>query len=145
MSKVAQIMLSRFTTLYGEPRSPDVEGFMREYDDALRNMSDPVLRAATDLLVRRQKHRTWPTIGECYAACNEAAEAMKIKSEQPVFTQSKRVPPDENELNRQRLAKEWRDRMVEQYGSIDDALEAHQRKRGSMLASRSSTFRRPSA
>lgn len=144
MSHVVEIMLSRFATLYGEPKTPNVDAYMAEYVAALKGTSPAVLREATDHLVRTNRHRSWPTIGDCTAACTDAADKLSPRdaSKRNFVPRSIIEPPSEAELERNRLAREWRERMVAEYGSVDRALEAHQRQRNSVpMASRKSTFK----
>jgi hypothetical protein len=146
MSNVLSIMIARFMTLYGEPKTDDLNSFMAEYDTAMSGMSPDVLKAATDMLVRRTMWRTWPTVGSCVATCTEAANRINpLRAPETSYAKSgaNRAPPDAHELERTRAAKEWRDLVAAEYGSVEMALEAHQRRRNAVpMASRTSTFRR---
>lgn len=146
MNDVAEIMLARFMTLYGEPKTNDIDAYMAEYVRALRGMSRQVLQGGTDRLVKSHKHRNWPTIGEAYDACQRAADELSQKQtarERNVpYVPSRRAPYSaEMEASWER-ARIWRQEMVDQYGSVDAALRAHARinNQGGM-ASKKSTFK----
>lgn len=143
MSAVIDLMLSRFTTLYGEPKTENLSAFMGEYVSALRNASPDVLRAATDALIRTNTHRSWPTIGRCMEAVTLAADERAPRDKTSTsYRRSLVAPPSAEELEKRRLAKEWRDQMEAEFGSVEKALEAHQRKRNAVpMASRKSSFR----
>lgn len=146
MSHVADVMLGRFITLYCEPKTHDVDAYMAEYVKALDGMSREVVAAATDRLVKAHRHRNWPTIGECYDACQRAADELSQKrkaydSNIP-YVPSRRAPySPEMEASWER-ARIWRQEMVDQYGSVDAALNVHARmnNQGGM-ASKKSTFK----
>ena len=74
MSDVQELMLSRFLTLYGEPKTDSLDGFFDEYERALRGFHREILQAAADMVIRAQEYRSWPTPGECVKACHVAAE-----------------------------------------------------------------------
>jgi hypothetical protein len=68
------IMLARLWRLYGMPDTPDPAGYIDEFARQVRGFSDVELHAATDHIVRKRDRikRTWPTIGECLGACENA-------------------------------------------------------------------------
>ena len=71
--------LVRLQTMYGEPDSDDTAAFMREYVRLLKGFSARTLEAAGDLVLRRNRFKTWPTIGECIKACEDANEEAAAK------------------------------------------------------------------
>lgn len=76
MSPHVNRLLTRFTALYGTPRTEDLEAFALEYDRALRGYSAAVLSEAGDVVVRNHTFRAWPTPGECVAACREIGRRL---------------------------------------------------------------------
>jgi hypothetical protein len=81
MSDVQDLMLSRFLTLYGEPKTDNLEAFFDEYERALRGMARDILSAAADRVIKATDGRWWPTPGECVKACNVEAERMALDRE----------------------------------------------------------------
>jgi hypothetical protein len=77
------IMLERLGLMYGKPDVDNVAGFLTEYAKALRIYSADELTRATDHMIRTRKYKTWPTVGECIGACEEAREAHRIKRPAP--------------------------------------------------------------
>jgi hypothetical protein len=148
MSHVITHMLSRFRTLYDDPKTDDVDGYLMEYVHALDGASPEVLNAATDSLVRKNRYRKWPTIGECMdevtrIADERANDKRRLHGDTYIKRNSMLGPPDAEQLERQRLGKEWRDQMEREYGSVEKAIEAHQRKRNAIgMASKKSTFKK---
>lgn len=81
MSDVQDLMLARFLTLYGEPKTDNIEAFFDEYERALRGMAREIISAAADRVIKVQDGRWWPTPGECVKACNVEAERIAIDRE----------------------------------------------------------------
>ena len=77
MSLVQDLVLARFLTLYGEPKTDCLEAFIGEYESALTGYAPDVLRGAADRVIRDQEFRSWPTPGECVKACESAAFALE--------------------------------------------------------------------
>lgn len=73
---VFSTIIGRLLTLYGEPKTENVEGYLTEYAERLKGYSDTELEAAADDLIGRQMFRSWPTIAECVKACDAARIAM---------------------------------------------------------------------
>lgn len=84
MSDVQDLVLARFLTLYGEPKTDNLESFIGEYERALAGMSKEVLKGAADRVIRAQEFRSWPTPGECVKACH--AEAERIATQNSRFS-----------------------------------------------------------
>jgi hypothetical protein len=72
MSDVYDLVVSRFTTVFGPPTTDDHDRFVAEYYRALDGTDPELLRAAMDIVLDRQKLPVWPTIGECKLAVLEA-------------------------------------------------------------------------
>jgi len=81
MSTVQELILARFLTLYGEPKTDNIEAFFDEYERALRGIAKDVLSLGADRVIRAQEFRSWPTPGECVKACHVEAERMAIERE----------------------------------------------------------------
>lgn len=69
-------MLKTFSTMYGEPRTDDVRGFLGMFADALRGFDAKVLKSAADDVVKSRTIPTWPTIAEALEACERASQRM---------------------------------------------------------------------
>lgn len=78
-------IVARFGRLFGEPTTPDFEGYVAEYRKALAGTAAHILAEAVDLVVKRHKYRNWPTVAECVEAVNEVAEqhAARRQRERP--------------------------------------------------------------
>jgi len=72
-------MLERLLLMYGAPETDDAEAYLGEYARQLRNYSVDELSRATDIIFRSRRFKTWPTIGECIQAAEEAREQLKEK------------------------------------------------------------------
>ena len=86
MSAVRDVVIRRFVTVFGEPKTDNSSAMVAEYERALRGTSPEVLQRAVDKLLRKTKFRVWPTIGECMDAVREAisdARAVSGKSREP--------------------------------------------------------------
>lgn len=69
-------MVETLLAVFGEPRSPDPENFLRTYVNALKGPG-PVLDAAAQIILRSHRVSTWPTIGECLDAIELAGKQSK--------------------------------------------------------------------
>lgn len=75
MKHVLQAVVSRFVTLYGEPRTDNAEALYGEYVRALKDFDQDALELAVDEIVKLHTFPTWPTPGEVYKqALVEAAK-----------------------------------------------------------------------
>lgn len=81
MSAIQELVLARFLTLYGEPKTDNLESFIAEYEAALAGMGREVLISGANRVIRAQEFRSWPTPGECVKACHAEAERMAIERE----------------------------------------------------------------
>jgi len=72
-------MLERLLLMYGAPETDDAEAYLGEYARQLRNYTVDELSRATDIIFRSRRFKTWPTIGECIQAAEEAREQLKEK------------------------------------------------------------------
>lgn len=66
--------LMRLQTMYGEPDSDNPAAFLAEYARLLKKYSGSTLDKACDLVLRNNRYKTWPTIGECVSCCEDAIE-----------------------------------------------------------------------
>lgn len=73
MSNVKSVVIKRFLTVFGPPKTDNVEAMFAEYERALARNSTEVLHRAVDKILRKTKFRAWPTIGECVDAVQSAA------------------------------------------------------------------------
>jgi hypothetical protein len=78
MSKksVFPLMLDRFMTLYGAPRTENDAGFIREYALALGGYSDSVLEKAASRIIADHVFPSWPILGQCVKVCNAVAAEL---------------------------------------------------------------------
>lgn len=85
MSNVKSVVIKRFLTVFGPPKTDNVEAMFAEYERALARNSTEVLHRAVDKILRKTKFRAWPTIGECVDAVQSAAgdlnEPLKDRAE----------------------------------------------------------------
>lgn len=81
MSDVQDLMFTRFLTLYGEPKTDNLESFFEEYERVLKGTAKDILQLATDRVIKEQQFRSWPTPGECVKAVNAEAERKAIERE----------------------------------------------------------------
>jgi hypothetical protein len=81
MSAVQDLMLGRFLTLYGEPKTDNLEAFFDEYERALKGTAREILQLAADRVIKAQEFRSWPTPGECLKAVQAEAERKAIELE----------------------------------------------------------------
>jgi len=73
---VLQAVVSRFVTLYGEPRTDSAEALYSEYVRALKDFDQEALELAVDEIVKMHTFPTWPTPGEVYKQA--VTEASKL-------------------------------------------------------------------
>lgn len=103
MSVVNDKIIRRFANCYGEPKAPDVDGFLDEYERVLKGYSADTLRKAADEIIANHVFPSWPTPGECNLACQRICELERPRSwERPSETVSNWKPPTEEEKCRNR-------------------------------------------
>lgn len=84
MKHVLQAVVSRFVTLYGEPRTDNAEALYSEYVRALKDFDQEALEAAVDEVVKAHTFPTWPTPGEVYKQALTEAAKLYAKRPKPV-------------------------------------------------------------
>jgi hypothetical protein len=94
MKHVLQAVVSRFVTLYGEPRTDNHEALYSEYVRALKDFDQEALELAVDEVVKSHTFPTWPMPGEVY---KQALSRSRRSS-----TPSARAPAQLPELKRAR-------------------------------------------
>jgi hypothetical protein len=67
-------LLSRLMTVYGEPKTDDVEGFIREYRRVLAGYSDKVIEKAADKAIETSLF--WPRPAEIKAIAYSVAASV---------------------------------------------------------------------
>lgn len=77
MSVVFDVVIRRFVTVFGEPKTDRPDAMIAEYEKALDGNTSEVLNRAVDNLFKRTKFRVWPTIGECIVAVKEASQDLR--------------------------------------------------------------------
>lgn len=103
MSAVNDKIIRRFANCYGEPKAPDVDGFLDEYERVLGGYSADTLRKAADEIIANHTYPTWPTPGECNAACQRICEREAPRSwEKPKESDYRWEPPSEEQRRRNR-------------------------------------------
>lgn len=80
MSHVLDTVVSRFLTIYGEPRTDNAEALYSEYVRALKDFGVVALDLAVDEIVKMHTFPTWPTPGEVYKQA--VIEASKLYAKQ---------------------------------------------------------------
>ena len=84
---VKELIIQRFLTLYGPPKTNDKKAFFAEYQRALGGVAPDILKAAADKAIDGHTYPSWPTIGEVVEAVKSVAEqrAMeRLRMPQPV-------------------------------------------------------------
>lgn len=71
-----QTLLDRFTTMYGEPKTDDVAGYVETYANALEGFNAAILDAAILRIIRNHTYPSWPTVGECVKVCRQVASEL---------------------------------------------------------------------
>lgn len=78
--KVVEHFIKPLRSMFGDPPGDDPKQALKIYIQSLDKYSPDVLSTASIGLIRRQARRTWPTVAECLAACDDAAhEAYKAR------------------------------------------------------------------
>lgn len=113
MKHVLTAVVSRFVTLYGEPRTDNAEALYSEYVRALKDFDQEALEAAVDEIVRMHTFPTWPTPGEVYKqALTEAAKLYAKRPrpapmpEQPKREDGRYVLTEEQKAHNRRMIEE---------------------------------------
>lgn len=83
MKHVLQAVVSRFVTLYGEPRTDSAEALYSEYVRALKDFDQEALEAAVDEIIKQHTFPTWPTPGEVYKQALTEAAKLYAKRKKP--------------------------------------------------------------
>lgn len=76
MSIVDEMVFKRFTILYGDPKTSDVESFFAEYETALKGYSEHILTEAVNRVIKANEFRSWPMPGEICKAASEIGAAI---------------------------------------------------------------------
>lgn len=71
-------ILARFITLYGEPKTDNIETFFDEYIRALKGYAPERLVRAINLVVEKHRFSSWPTIGEVIEVLDDTAPPRKL-------------------------------------------------------------------
>ena len=121
MKHVLDAVVSRFVTLYGEPRTDNAEALYSEYVRALKNFDQDALEAAVDEVVKAHTFPTWPTPGEVYKqALTEAAKlyAKRPKpapqTEQPTREDGRYVLTEEQKAHNRKLIEDLKRQTITQ-------------------------------
>jgi hypothetical protein len=70
---IYDLMLSRFITIYGDPKTDNAEAFLDEFASALEGFSPEIVSKAANKILRTHEYPTWPSLGECVKSCREVA------------------------------------------------------------------------
>jgi hypothetical protein len=118
---VLQAVVSRFVTLYGEPRTDNAEALYSEYVRALKDFDQEALEAAVDEVVKAHTFPTWPMPGEVYKqALTEAAKlyAKRHKpapqTEQPTREDGRYKLTEEQRAHNRRMIEELKRQTITQ-------------------------------
>ena len=74
---MSNVMIEKFVTLYGDPKTEDPKDFLAEYSAALKGFDKPTLKLAAQNIARTRMVRGWPTIAECLEAAKKAEGVAK--------------------------------------------------------------------
>lgn len=111
MDSVFPLMLDRFMTLYGAPKTENDAGFIREYALALGGFSDSVLDKAASRIIAEHTFPGWPVLGQCVKVCRRVAaelsppEPLERTPDLPPRTPEERARVDE-------IVRKFRDGML---------------------------------
>jgi hypothetical protein len=75
--------LNRLLTLYGEPKTDNLELFFAEYVKALGGATADALGRGCDRLVKSHVYKGWPTVAQCIRAIEDAAPRSRPAPEPP--------------------------------------------------------------
>lgn len=89
--------LRRMLTVFGEPKTDNVEAFLGEYERALGGYTEESLKRGADAIINGNTFKAWPTPGKC----REAIEANVPRAE-PNYELSEPAPPPLSEEERKR-------------------------------------------
>jgi hypothetical protein len=112
------------------------------YRSELKNVPPQALKKASVQLIRARKMRVFPMVSDILEAIETVAPPQT--EAQGYNFPSQRAPDNPRDVERYRLAKEWRDKVCAQYGSMDAYLLATAKVRddaGIPMASKRSTFK----
>jgi hypothetical protein len=72
-------MLKRLLLIYGTPDAPNPDAWFAEAAKLLGGYTSTEMDAAVEIILKTRRQRSWPTIGDCVAACQEAREEAAPK------------------------------------------------------------------
>jgi len=104
-------LLSRFGTLFGEPRTDSMAAFFHEYRRALSGYSDAVLEAAGDEVIREHLTRSWPTVAECVKKCREVAPRLVARPPEALPRVVVHNPTDAEKQRVRRILRDFKSNM----------------------------------
>lgn len=84
-------MLSRFITVYGEPKTDDPVAFLEEYARAIDGFDSVIIEEAATRVMRTHEYPTWPTLGEIIGACRMVAYERDPPRVEPLNSEPKPV------------------------------------------------------
>lgn len=73
---VFEHLLDPLVTVYGDPKTGDVQAFLMEYAGLLRDFDAAELAHAKAAIMKTHVHRYFPTPAQCLKACDDAAKAL---------------------------------------------------------------------
>lgn len=108
-------LIQRFIAVFGEPKTPNPEEFLAEFAKAIAGWKLHVLDQVGDEIIR--SNQFWPKPAEV----NDKASALAEKNpNQKSYHFPAHVGPyDAATLERWQLAKEWRQWMIVEFGSLE--------------------------
>lgn len=111
----ASTMLTRFVTLYGPPKTDSVQEFLGEYERALQHFPRDILISATDHLLKRHGFANWPTVAECFAACEQEMALRNRLSRAPAYRPEPvyREPTEEEKAHARALVAAFKRQVAE--------------------------------
>ncbi len=72
MEHVYEHFLNRMTNVFGFPKGDQPRAVLDEYAGMLAGFDASHLRDGCDDILKHHKYKSWPTIGDCYNACQAA-------------------------------------------------------------------------
>jgi hypothetical protein len=112
--------------------------------NALKGYQPKVLAKVAQDIIHERKSRSFPLIGEIREVAERHTPKRYDDAPKTYFGRSMRAPDSPEQLERYRLAKEWRDKVCASHGSVDEWLRAtvHRRDDGAKgrVPAKRSTF-----